>query len=88
MSHEPGVRGPYQYSEIPLRVGQCWGIPWVDEELGTTSVYEILSFNETNDGKNVVSLLQWECPHPLKVGSVVRASHRSRSGIFYFSLVN
>ena len=44
-------------------------------------VYEILCFNETSAGEAVVSLLQWECPHPLTVGSVVRASHRSRSGM-------
>ena len=64
-----------------FRVGQCWGIPLIDEELGTTSVYEILSFNENTAGKAVISLLQWECPHPLTIGSVVRASNRSRSGM-------
>ena len=33
-------------AEIPLCVGQCWDIPQIDEELGTISVCEILSFNE------------------------------------------
>ena len=37
---------PTSTSEVPLRVGQCWGIPWIDEELGTTSVYKILSFTD------------------------------------------
>ena len=74
---------PESTAEIPLRVGQCWGIPLIDEELGTTSVYEILGFNpnQSNTGEAVISLLQWECPHPLAVGSVVRASNRSRSGM-------
>ena len=29
----------------------------------------------------MISLLQWECPHPLAVGCAVRASNRSRSGM-------
>ena len=72
---------PASTAEVPLRVGQCWGIPILDEELGSTSVYEILSFNENTAGEAVISLLQWECPHPLATGRVVRASNRSRSGM-------
>ena len=67
--------------EVPLRVGQCWGLPWLDEELGSTSVYEILGFDDTTNEDDVVSLLQWECPQPLAVGSVVRVPNRSRSGM-------
>ena len=29
---------PSSTDEIPLRVGQCWALPWLDEDLGSTSV--------------------------------------------------
>ena len=43
---------------VSLRVGQCWGFPILDEELGSTSVYEILSFNKNTAGEAAISLLQ------------------------------
>ena len=60
-----------------MRIGQCWSLPWLDEELGSTSVYEILSFNEQTD---YVSLLQWKSLSDLTVGGSVTASPYTESG--------
>ena len=51
--------------------------PWLDEELGSTSVYEILSFNEQT---YYVSLLQWKSSTDLTVGNSVTASPYAESG--------
>ena len=48
---------PTSTEDLPIRIGQCWSLPWLDEELETTSVYEIPSFNEVTD---YVSLLRWK----------------------------
>ena len=66
--------------EVPMRIGKCWSLPWLDEELGSTSVYEILSFNEQTDD---VSLLQWKSSSDLTVGNRVTASPYTESGYHY-----
>ena len=68
---------PTSTEEVPMCIGQCWSLPWLDEELGSTSVYEILSFNEQTD---YVSLLQWKSSTDLTVGNRVTASPYTESG--------
>jgi hypothetical protein len=70
--------------EVPLRVGQCWIIPWLDVSNDTPSVYEILSF-ECFDGISDppaprLHLLEWTGEGTLSLGSRVTLTESSRSG--------
>lgn len=60
---------PGDYSEIPLRTGQCWLVPWLDTPGAPSSVYKILSFVEDDDpDQQRLHLLEWigdgSCPSP------------------------
>ena len=78
--------GPSSAEEVPLRIGQCWSSR-LDGQLGSTSVYEILSFNAQTDQ---VSLLQWAVSpdSELAVGNKVYASPYTVSGYHCGTTIN
>ena len=73
---------PSSTEEVPLRIGQCWSFSRLGGQLGSTSVYEIVSFNEQIDQ---VSLLQWAVSpdSKLAVGNKVYASPYKVSGYYH-----